>query len=665
MTSAYHASDELETLLDIMCDDSLTAEQSRRLEEIVAADDDACWQYLCRIHLHGTLHWNGAAEGADESVACGQWPEDSGEGLEDREQGGETSESQIPNQKVIAPQSPISDSPLSTIHSFIDSPAFPYLFSTLVMCVAMLAAWLYQVDVPRPIAVDNQFARAPRRALPDERMEYVGQVTGMVDVQWSDPQTATVNRANVPLGRKYAIASGLMEISYDTGAKVILQGPVTYQVESRDGGFLSLGKLTARLEKKGSGVRGQGSKNLPSPIGRGAGGEGGQHQNTDGDHTQPQHALTLALSQGERGLDSSLSTIHYPLFTIKTPTATVTDLGTEFGVEVDRWGATKSHVFLGSIKVRAITASDAHGENEVVARENESVFVSQTGADQIGSRITTQHGAIASDRFVRRMPDSQNDSALRVLAWFRLGEDDLGAVAGHPAGEKTINHGHARHLERVGSPKYIADTAAPGSSLAMRFSSEGDCLFNRYLFAQPAGNFILEAWACAKQASGPPAIIVYNGNTAESGYGLLLQDGRWQYFFGGVAFLDSGTACEPGKWTHLALVYENGKLQLWINGKPTEASRTDQAFHRPDASFMIGGNPRMPSETFDGRIDEVRYSEFRSPFRPEMLLLSKEQRAAKTPISPGNYQKIKTGDKAPSSVGKSNQIGADQNLRPK
>ena len=40
-----------------------------------------------------------------------------------------------------------------------------------------------------------------------------------------------------------------MEITYDTGAKVILQGPVTYEVESKDGGYLSLGKLTAKLEK--------------------------------------------------------------------------------------------------------------------------------------------------------------------------------------------------------------------------------------------------------------------------------------------------------------------------------------------------------------------------------------------------------------------------------
>ena len=39
-----------------------------------------------------------------------------------------------------------------------------------------------------------------------------------------------------------------MEITYDTGAKVILQGPVTYEVESPAGGFLSVGKLTARVE---------------------------------------------------------------------------------------------------------------------------------------------------------------------------------------------------------------------------------------------------------------------------------------------------------------------------------------------------------------------------------------------------------------------------------
>ena len=45
-----------------------------------------------------------------------------------------------------------------------------------------------------------------------------------------------------------------MEITYTTGAKVILQGPVTYEAES-NGGYLSVGKLTGRLEKKAEGGR--------------------------------------------------------------------------------------------------------------------------------------------------------------------------------------------------------------------------------------------------------------------------------------------------------------------------------------------------------------------------------------------------------------------------
>ena len=43
-----------------------------------------------------------------------------------------------------------------------------------------------------------------------------------------------------------------MEITYDTGAKVILQGPVTYEVEA-NGGYLAVGKLTGKLEKRGEG----------------------------------------------------------------------------------------------------------------------------------------------------------------------------------------------------------------------------------------------------------------------------------------------------------------------------------------------------------------------------------------------------------------------------
>ena len=72
--------------------------------------------------------------------------------------------------------------------------------------------------------------------------------------------------AAVPLGGKYALASGLMEISYNTGAKVILQGPCTYEVDSARGGFLSLGKLTAQSgERRGEGGRRMHTANPANP----------------------------------------------------------------------------------------------------------------------------------------------------------------------------------------------------------------------------------------------------------------------------------------------------------------------------------------------------------------------------------------------------------------
>ncbi|MCD4726039.1 MAG: hypothetical protein K8R46_00100, partial [Pirellulales bacterium] len=88
-----------------------------------------------------------------------------------------------------------------------------------------------------------------------QEMVFVGRITGMVDVKWSDDPRylPPPDFAHVPLGRKYKLDSGLMQITYDSGAKVILEGPCTYEVESTAGGYLALGKLTARIGNRGEG----------------------------------------------------------------------------------------------------------------------------------------------------------------------------------------------------------------------------------------------------------------------------------------------------------------------------------------------------------------------------------------------------------------------------
>ena len=208
-------------------------------------------------------------------------------------------------------------------------------------------------------------------------------------VQGSRPDN---QHALVALGDKFAMSSGLLEISYDSGAKVILQGPAVYKVESAAGGFLSIGKLTARVEKR----------------------EGGREERGPDSNPQPD--------------PSPLSTLHSPLFTIHTPTATVTDLGTEFGVEVDKSGATHSYVFQGRIEVVAVNGDSRR--KPVQLRENESVVIDGSGEILASKQVD-------KSRFARRaefnpFPDLINLAEGKLTFQETFHRDAAAFPAGYP-----------------------------------------------------------------------------------------------------------------------------------------------------------------------------------------------------------------------------------------
>ena len=209
-----------------------------------------------------------------------------------------------------------------TVGYFSSGWPVAYLVATVIFGIGLLIGSLVHVSQPAQVARQSS---VPSRVDAEPRDGACWRITGMVDCQWEQGSGARApgrNSVQIPnpkspilvsLGDKFALSSGLMEITYDTGAKVILQGPVTYEVESRAGGFLSVGKLTARLEKKAEGGR---RAKYPVPI-----------------------------------FNPSILSSSNPLFSVRTPTATVTDLGTEFGVEVSREGGTEAHVFVGAIKM--------------------------------------------------------------------------------------------------------------------------------------------------------------------------------------------------------------------------------------------------------------------------------------------------------------------------
>jgi hypothetical protein len=233
---------------------------------------------------------------------------------------------------------------------------FSYVAAAVVVAVGLLIGWAYHVPGHRQFAGNG--APATVAILhPGPEIVFVGRVTGMVDCRWTDPTTATFLYANVPLDRKYALASGVMEITYDSGAKVILEGPCTYEVESKTGGALSLGRLTAKIKK--------------------------------------------------RAMKALAANHQSPLFAVRTPGAIVTDLGTEFGVETSPAGVTETHVFVGRVKI--------DGRGNAVNVPSQILSTGQT------ARLDARQGTVSlvanyKGRFIRKMPVAKAAPAPDLIA---------------------------------------------------------------------------------------------------------------------------------------------------------------------------------------------------------------------------------------------------------
>ena len=165
---------------------------------------------------------------------------------------------------------------------------------------------------------------------------------------------------------------------------MILQGPCFFRVDSDHGGFLQAGKLTARVENGAGATAG-----LSSSAGR---------KVSASNAKSPDNAsLVLATSTAGQASSGTLTTSHQTLatslFAIRTPTATVTDLGTEFGVEVNQKGESRSPCSLvKSSPLRSgASARPVHLKTGDVGRIN------------VGRKIVVEKLAKSEQKFVRVM----------------------------------------------------------------------------------------------------------------------------------------------------------------------------------------------------------------------------------------------------------------------
>ncbi len=378
---------ELTGLLVLLCDGEMGQAQWDRLEALLL-DDPASQEFYRRfVGLDVDLAWRAAGRTARLPFEVrDSGPATAGAAVELPHQPGEPP---VPQPESVIPPIVIDtdSSPFSRLPSSLGSWLISYGAATVLTGMAILGAWMYRVSLDYELAKSPHASGPPFQKSVEPEMEFVGRISGLADCRWVDPQDARFALAPVSLGRKYALSSGLMEISYQSGATVILQGPCTYEIESPSGGFLSLGKLTARVEPA----------------------VGSRQSAVGGNETKPE----------------SLPTAHCPLptlFCVRTPTATVTDLGTEFGVEVDQSGATRSYVFRGKVELRPAGADTGDGGGAAVislaANESATVTVRRDRA------LTMTREPGNPSKFARRMPERVAITLFNTGAGLTDGDED-------------------------------------------------------------------------------------------------------------------------------------------------------------------------------------------------------------------------------------------------
>ena len=265
--------EEMGLLAAALCDGHITSTETLRLEELACRSKEARRLLMRYIQLHGELYWDNAAD-TRVAVCC---PMD-----------------QMSDPDTLPPsaisRSSRSAKPTLTRRSLLTATAVAAAVILATVSIGLLNPTGDRVVQPGPPP-----AREVARLGATYRAEWV--MPGL--------ETAIPTGARLVAGRRLELRRGLAEISFNSGAGIILEGPAVFEPTGENGGFLHSGKLAA---------------NVPVPA---AG------------------------------------------FSVHTPSAMIVDLGTEFGVAVEADGSSEVQVFSGDV---GISPASLKGDDSSVCR---------------------------------------------------------------------------------------------------------------------------------------------------------------------------------------------------------------------------------------------------------------------------------------------------------
>jgi hypothetical protein len=231
MTRPFQEFAELRTLLDALCEESISAEQLRRLEELVLAHPEAEAYYVQYMSLFADLSRHFAVQPARPEVSLrervGAAPD-----IKTRGQGDQETRRQAGRE----------GKPVSSRFRLPLSPRWVASLAALAAGVLLAVALWPRLSVGPPPAeqpgepTDNTVAVLLRAR----------------GAEWEGTGLAARAGAPLPPGR-LCLKAGLVHIEFYSGATVILEGPAELELISSNAAYCARGKLRATVPPQAQG----------------------------------------------------------------------------------------------------------------------------------------------------------------------------------------------------------------------------------------------------------------------------------------------------------------------------------------------------------------------------------------------------------------------------
>jgi hypothetical protein len=391
--------------------------------------------------------------------------------------------------------------------------------------------------------------------------EYVAQLTGLKECAWPMNAQTTQPGERLFKGQRIEVTAGFVEVTFDSGAQVVLEGPASFEIRSAWGAALARGTLKASVP--------------PQAIG----------------------------------------------FRISNPSVEVVDLGTEFTMSAYPSGIADVLVLKGQVEAQPSSAD----RQPIVLREKESRRFGNSGVTDLRdsekqfARISQPPSLdhfLPPTRLIHWSFDEAGDTfeaenlgiAIASSTAHLQGIGDSPSAALHATGRR---HGALRFDGHVyASAQFPGIATYSPHTVAFWVKVPKD--------ANLANAYAMLAWGVNSQKLGShPIHVAWNRNPNEATVGVLRTD-----YGGGYAV--GSTPLRDGRWHHVAVVffpgtdpdhplevnqYVDGRLEG--EGKPSPPGSdifmraTDSA---SDDGLWLGcrlGINRVRSERFFGELDEL------------------------------------------------------------